>query len=245
VELTQQLLSTRRGTIFVGAAAAALAFVLLIVYLNRYRQSLGAESVPTPVLVAKALIEKGTPGDVVASAQQFELTSLPASNLKAGALEDPATLAGRVAVKDIYPGQQLTTADFAASASNALVGKLTGSERAIAVPVDDTHGLVGDVQAGDRVDVFVGFNNTSGGVTQPVVKLLMENALVLRPPAKEGDQKKLVLRASGAQAGQLAFAADNGQIWVVLRPAAGAKRLAPELVTVDRLLAAKPIAAGR
>ena len=60
--LTSRIFSTRGGTIAVGVAAAALAGLLLLVYLNRYRANVAATGTPATVLVAKQLIPKGTPG---------------------------------------------------------------------------------------------------------------------------------------------------------------------------------------
>jgi Flp pilus assembly protein CpaB len=46
----------------------------------------------------------------------------------------------------------------------------------------------------------------------------------------------VTLRATNAQAEKLAFGSDNGKIWLVLRPAAGARRVKPGLVTVETML---------
>ena len=63
----RKTLSTRGGTIAVSAVAAALAAVILVAYLHRYRDSVRNSGVPVTVLVAKGLIEKGTSGDIIAS----------------------------------------------------------------------------------------------------------------------------------------------------------------------------------
>jgi hypothetical protein len=52
----------------------------------------------------------------------------------------------------------------------------------------------------------------------------------------------VALRATAAQAEELAFTADNGKLWLTLRPAAGAKPARPGIVTVETmLLGIKPI----
>ena len=79
-------------------------------------------------------------------------------NLESGALSSAAALDGKVATRDIYPGQQITAADFASDA-DPLRGKLRGDQRAIAVPLDSAHGMIGEVRAGDEVDVLAGFNS--------------------------------------------------------------------------------------
>ena len=65
--LSSKLFTTRRGTIIMGIVAAVLAAIVLLVYLNHYRNSVNGGSQPLSVLVAKSLIQKGTPGDVVGS----------------------------------------------------------------------------------------------------------------------------------------------------------------------------------
>src|SRR5438270_7872959 len=112
MELAEKLFSTRRGTVLIGACAAVLAAILLIVYLNRYRASLKGTDAPVAVLVAKNLIQKGAPGNLIGTGHQFQVSNIPKPQLLSGAITDPAALRGYVAIRDIYPGQQLTAADF-------------------------------------------------------------------------------------------------------------------------------------
>jgi len=94
VEFAENLLSSRRGTILVGAGAAVLAAILLVVYLNRYRASLKGSGEPVTVLVSKSLIQKGSPGNIIGSTHQFQVASIPKEQLKDGALTDPGALRG-------------------------------------------------------------------------------------------------------------------------------------------------------
>ena len=71
------------------------------------------EDSPVPVLVAKRLIPKGTSGMVMAKRGMYAATVLPCGEAEQGAIADPTYLAGRVAAVDLFPGQQLTEADFA------------------------------------------------------------------------------------------------------------------------------------
>jgi Flp pilus assembly protein CpaB len=250
MQLAQKLLSTRGGTVALGGAAALMAAFLLLLYLNQYRSSVTADSEPVTVLVARTLIEKGMPGDVVGLNKLFQSDEAPKSQVKDGAITDPSTLRGRVAVEDIYPGQQLTVADFAGT-TDAIGAKLAGKHRAIAVPLDAARGLVGRVEPGDRVDVLAGFNvlgNSAGGQGRPVVKVMMQNALVLDAPAETAaglaaaQTANVVLRVSRDQATEIAWAVDNGKIWLVLRPRAGAPPTRPGVATAESVLTGvKPV----
>lgn len=231
--LTSKLLASRRATIVVGIASAALAALVLIVYLNRYRESVGVGAQPVSVLVAKSLISKGTSTAVIGSQGLTSVLTIPGDQVKTGAVTDPATLKDRVAVGDIYPGQQLTLADFTATTTQAIPTRLVGDERALAVPLDSSHGMIGQVQAGDHVDLYVGLGGASGAV----LKLLLADVPVLSAPGGEGSQN-FVFKVDSANAPKVAFASDHGTLWVVLRPSNGAKDTPAQSVTIQSLLKA-------
>ncbi|MDQ3777905.1 MAG: Flp pilus assembly protein CpaB [Actinomycetota bacterium] len=251
MQLVQKLLSTRGGTIALGGVAAVLAAFVLLLYLNQYRSSVSADTEPVTVLVAKTLIEKGMPGDVVGLRRLFDRSEAPKSQVREGAITDPSALRGRIAVDDIYPGQQLTVADFGVT-TDAIGAKLAGRHRAIAVPVDAARGMVGNLEPGDRVDVLAGFNvlgGPNGAQGRPVVKVIMQNALVLDAPEDAGagvataQTANVVLRVNRDQATEIAWAVDNGKVWVVLRPRAGAPPTKPGVVTAESLLTGvRPVA---
>src|SRR5439155_3893061 len=94
-----------------------------------------------------------------------------------------ASLRAQVASADIYPGEQLTSKEFTSS-SDSLANKISGYERAISIPLDSAHGMIGEVKTGDHVDVLAGFNVDRGvGGGRPMLRAVMQNALVLRAPS--------------------------------------------------------------
>jgi Flp pilus assembly protein CpaB len=241
-------LSSKNGSIGAAILAAAIAGLLIVFSLQQYRQNVDDGGVPTPVLVAQQLIEQGASGDSVGADGRFKTTEVPRDQLKEGALTDAAALRGKVAVADILPGQQLTADDFK-GAGRGIVTKLAADQRAITVSLDSAHGLVGKVGKGDHVDVLSGFMLDSGaGRERPVLHVLMEDVLVLAvPKAASGgavgggggganDTSEVTLRVPAAAAPKLAFAADNGKLWLVLRPQNGAKVDRSTLVTLATLL---------
>jgi pilus assembly protein CpaB len=240
------MLGTRSGTLALAGGAALLAALLLIAFLGQYRDSVKGGTAPATALVAGGLIPKGTSGDVVISDQLFKPTTIPTEELKEGVLADTAALAGMVAARDIYPGQQITAADFAAK-GDPIRGKLTGDQRAIALPVDTARGLIGELRAGDRIDVYGAFNASGGrnSAGRPVVRTLLQNVLVLGLPKdaaelQQGRVGDVMVRASDHEAAALAFAAENGKVWVALRPPAGASQQKPASVDLDSLLSGAP-----
>ena len=200
------------------------------------------------MLVANELIPKGSSGDTIAREHLFRSARVSDQALVAGAVADVSVLKERIATADIYPGQQISTATFAARGGDT-VAKLSGTDRAVSVPVDSAHGLVGQVSAGDHVDVIAGFNvQDATGKTRPVVRTLSSNLSVLKVDkdgAGASSDTNVTLRASSTMAEEIAFAVENGKVWIVLRPAAGAKDVDPRVVTADSLLVGvKPLQAG-
>jgi Flp pilus assembly protein CpaB len=258
MEFAQKLISTRRGSLYVAVVAALLAGVAILVYLNGYRDNLQAGTTPVTVLIARQTIPKGTPGSVVASKGMFTATTIRESQLREGAFSDPASLTGKVATTAVYQGSQLTAGVFSAS-TTSLAGTLTDRERVVSVPLDAAHGLIGQVEAGNRVDVYAGFNvipvrldgtPTNGGQARPVLRLIMPNVPVVAVGSTGGGlgsrATNVSLQVTDAEAGKLAFASDNGKIWLSLRPSAGARSSKPTIVTAETLLlGVRPLTALR
>lgn len=241
VEIAQNLFASRRRSLVAGGAAALLAGIVLVVYLQSYRNSINGAAATAPVLVAKNLIPKGTSGDIIASTDQFQVSEIPKSQFKDGAITDPATLTGRVALTDIYPRQQLSAADFSATPVDTLGNHITGDQRAISVSLDAVHGMVGQIAGGDHVDIYVGLSRLTRTGVVPVIKLLMADVEILRAPLA-GGSGVYTLKASTRQAAVLAYAADNGRMWFVLRPPSGAKTVIPGFVSAQTLIAGlKPV----
>lgn len=235
--------SSRRGAVLLAVACALAAGVIVLVALSHYRQSVSLANKQETVLVATGTIQKGTSGNLIAQERLYKPTPVLSKDVVAGAITNAAALQGEVAVQQILPGEQLTAADFNVS-TGSLVGQLTRTERAVSVSLDAEHGLVGEVQPGDRVDVYANFGGSgspSGSAgSEAVVKLLIPNALVLKTPAPSsgvggGMTGTVVLAVSDNQVGPLAYAAENGKVWLALRPG-GAASAAPGLTTFNSVV---------
>jgi Flp pilus assembly protein CpaB len=218
--------SSRGWAIALGLGAIVLATILLIVYLDRYRARVGGANAPTPVLVAKQTIPAGTPGTIVTGSSMYAATTLPKKEVERDAVADPQFFVGRAAAAEILPGQQITAADFAASPTTNVDSQITGTQRAISIAIDGVHGSLSQVQAGDSVDVYIGLTGA--------VKLFRPNVKVLAVPTAEGGN--LMLRVDTRDAADFAFAADNAQLWFVVRPVVGAKPTARDTATASTVL---------
>jgi pilus assembly protein CpaB len=204
---SSKLFTTRQGTIWLGVIAALIAAVALIVYLHNYRSSVNGDNTQQQVLVAKALIQKGTPGNVVGSTGLYETANLAKSQIKTGAYVDPSTLAGKVALTDIYPNQQITAADFGV-APIGITQSIGPNQRAVVIALGSPQTVGGQIAAGSHVDVWVSFNNVN--------RLLYQNMYILGVTGGN-----VTFRTTPLQAGALIYAAQNGSMYLVLRPTVG------------------------
>jgi len=232
------LLATRHGTLVVALTATVVAAGILALAINRYRQSVTTSNVQSTVLVANRLIEKGTSGTAIAASQLYTPTKVVEKHLSAGAISDTAILSGKVAVTNILPGQQLTATDFAPATGVAT--QLAANQRAISVPLDTSHGLSGVATPGDHVDIYAGFTAAGG----PQIRLLVPNVLVLQSSSTAGGLANsgggnVVLAINDNQAAEVAYASDNGKIWLVLRPG-NAQSATQTVANLQSILAAQP-----
>lgn len=249
MQLATRLVSTRRGTLLAALLIALLAGASILLYLNSYRDSLKAQGALVTVLVAKQTIPKGTAGSVVAAKDLYTVTTIRESQLLEGAMSDPATLRDKMATREIFEGAQLTAVDFGA-AGDSLAAQLTDRQRIVSVPFDAAHGLIGGIEPGNRVDVYAGFNviplgpddkPVDGGQARPMLRLILSDVPVLAIGEKaSGGTTNVSLGVDDLHAAQLAFASDNGKLWLALRPSAGAKASRPRIVTVETLLLGVP-----
>ena len=246
MQAARKILSTRQGTLGFAAAAAALAIVVLLVFMQSYKRSLDQRADPVTVLVAKDELPKGSSGDAIAGKGLFKATGFKREQVKEGAITDPTSLRGLVTTHAIVPGQQLTAADFS-KPTDPVMSKLSNDQRAVTVPLDTAHGMIGQVTPGDHVDVYAGFQVQPDGAQRPrpVMRVLFQDVEVLDAPApgksKSGlaqatQTQNVVLRVTDQQAVELAFASDNGTVWFALRPQAGATQKGISLTNLDRLV---------
>jgi len=230
-------MTSRGWAIALGIGAIVLAAVLLVVYLDRYRARVGGANAPTPVLQANRYIPIGTPGNIVASGGMYTSTTLPRKEVEVGAIADPSYLSGRAAAVEIFPGQQFTAADFAATDTASVDSQITGVQRAISVNIDNVHGSLSQLQAGDSIDLYIALGSRGPG-GQALVKLFKQNVKVLMVPSQTGPSggSNLVLRIETKDAADYAYMADNTQMYFVIRPVVGAKPTKPDTATIESVL---------
>ena len=225
--------SVRNIAIAVVMAIAAAAAVL--VYTTSYRQSVTRGQQRVKVMVATRDIPAGTPIDQALTGLQ--LTSILSDDKTPGALTSTAGLTGKVAAQTIYTGQQVVAAVFAEPSTQAAPLQIAKNERAVRIVCSpDPSCLLGDVQAGDKVDVFATIKVKPAGAQEDylVSRLLVAGVRVIAVPAVA--VKKTGLSSGGLGAGKQTVmiavdqrvatkftwaegAGDQGaQLWLAVRP---------------------------
>jgi Flp pilus assembly protein CpaB len=226
--MLERLFATRKGAVAVGLAAAAVALVLLLVYVKQYRHNVSVTTQTAQVLVARNLIQKGTPGNVVGVKHLYELRTVPKDTVRVGALIDPASLRTGVALNDIYPGQQLVDTDFGVP-TNVLDTSISGGQRALSMPIDVSRTLNSQISAGDHVDIYW---SVAANVSE-----ILQNIPVISLAVGGGE---ITVQVTPTQAGKLMYATDNGKLWFTLRAKVGVPAQAPVVIAASNL---NPVAA--
>jgi Flp pilus assembly protein CpaB len=231
--LSGRLTSGRSGAILLGVTAAAIAAVLLAVYVTQYRSSVNDEKTPVTVFVAKRLIPRGTPGVEIAQKRLYTPTQVAPEQVKAGAITDPALISGRSAAVDIFPGQQLSDADFAGATGviSGIAGALKGELRAVSLTVDALNGSLANLQTGDRIDIYQQLADKGG---KTIVKLFRADVPVLQAPGAGGGT--VILGVPAKDAADTIFASRHTDLFFVLRPIAGAKVTPPRTASTQTML---------
>lgn len=210
------------GLAFIVIALVAAAGAALL--LTRYMDSrVAAARVPTSeVVVAQVDIPVATP----IKPEWLSVVAWPAAARPAGALSEPTSIVGQVALVPIMRGEAVLPSKLAAAGSRSgLATLLPGGMRAAAVRVDDVVGVAGFLHPGDRVDVIVTMQprenaqNTSKIVLQNIKVLAVGQHLELR--GKEAEKANPVtvatLQVTGDESERLALASSTGRILLTLR----------------------------
>ena len=215
----EKVTTSRGGAIAVGIIVAVIAAILLIVYITRYKSSVDSTRRAVPVLVAKNLIPKGTPGTVVATKQLYQNTSVPEDKVQAGAISDPNALNGTHRDRRHLPR-------LAAHAQQLHGRGLGGAERAAhrqgARDHDDDRSGQGQPREcrERRQGRHLHAAHTRRADRDPALPRRASSSC--RRPAPSGGN--VVLKVRTGDASNVLYAANQTTLYFVVRPASGARR---------------------
>jgi Flp pilus assembly protein CpaB len=82
----------------------------------------------------------------------------------------------------------------------------------------------------------------NGGQARPMLRQILTDVPVVAvgEQARGTGTTNVSLAVDDVKAAKLAFASDNGKVWLALRPSAGAKSAKPGIVTIETMLLGVP-----
>lgn len=225
-------------------ALAALAAVLIGIYVVSYRKSVTHGAGLVTVLVAARDIPAGTDGSSIAAGGYVKSQTVPRRALVPGSVTSAAPLTSLVAGSEIFKGQQITLRQFAPIAQGGIFGKFSGNQRVVVVTGDGNQLLAGIVADGDHVDVVASTKYHLGQIARAASRVVLRNVLVLKAP--DGTAKPASIGAPATataqvvvtdrQAQTLVWAMTQGKVFFALRPTNKPSSSSPTLETLFSIL---------
>lgn len=217
----------RVKNITIAVALALVAALLTSFYVTNYQRNVRKDETNVPVWVATRDIPAGTAGADLAAKGMLEKSEIVRRNVVPGAISNPTQVEQLVATQPIFQGEQVSTRRFASPAERGIRAKLTGVQRAIAVPGDEHQVLAGTLKEGDRIDVVASWAFPEGSETH-YSRIILRDILVLKAPVGGGTSQKITSGGTAAFAATLAvtdvqvqklyWAMKNGEWHFELRP---------------------------
>jgi pilus assembly protein CpaB len=171
----------RTVLLVVAVLIAALGTTLVFVYANNANDRALADQKPVQVLFAKTSIAPGVSAADAQKAGAFELRTIAANSEAPGALSDITPIADKLALSEIFPGEQIIAAKFGDRGSVSAL-PIPGDKVAISVQLGDPARVAGFVQPGSNVAVFVTMGSGQQTNTQPAqnfTRVLLPKAEVI------------------------------------------------------------------
>ncbi len=237
-------MQSRILAILVAIVLAMVAVMALVVYVHSADRRAISGQQPVDVFVAKSLIQAGLSGRQAQNRGLIEQVQLPRKAVAAGAVTDLTAIADKTAAVDIVAGEQLINRRWVSAdvAEGQHLLPIPADRQAVSVAVEGAKQVAGFITPGDHVDVIVSYNaqrydasDKPVGSAIPHSTLLLQDVPVLAiggtaapNPAQNGAKGKAAAQSGGLttvtlsvkpqSATKLVFAAENGRLYLSLRP---------------------------
>ena len=218
----------RRLVLLIAAVlVAAVGTTLVFLYVQKADNRAIADQKPVTVLVAKSAIAPGTRVVDAANAGAFQTKEFPLSAVPPGALSSIDPVKEQVALTTIFPGQQLMTGMFGATAAATSSLAIPPGQIAASFSFGDPQRVAGFVQPGSTVVVFLTSalqgGTSSTRVLLPKITVIAVGPTTITPPANAAQanpeaqpRAMLTLALTQAQLEKLVFAQGNGSLYLGL-----------------------------
>jgi Flp pilus assembly protein CpaB len=223
---------------------AALAAVLVGVYITNFRHSVTHGAALVKVLVASRDIPAGTEGSSVAGGGYLKAQTVPRRAVVPGSITSGAPLTSLVAAGPIYKGEQISLRQFKPLAQGGIFAKFSGNLRAVNVPGEPRQLLAGTVSDGDRVDVVANAKYSIGSIKRSTSKVVLRNLLVLKAPdapsssdtESSAPTSTATLAMTDKESQTMLWAMSNASWFLVLRPTANPRNSRSTIDTLHSIL---------
>ena len=217
----------RLRNLLIALGLAAVAAVLVSVYVTQYKHHVDSGQAGSVVYVANRDIAVGTPGDELIDGKYLRKATVERLNVVAGAISQPGEIAKSYVTEPIYKDEQVSLRRFGQPGAEGMRGQLTGSQRAIELDAKPSQVLSGTLKTGDKVDVVSTWPDPEGS-SHHVARVVLRDLLVLSAPetgalrtgvaSNANATVTVTLRVTDTQAIKLFFMVKNGEWSLTMRP---------------------------
>jgi Flp pilus assembly protein CpaB len=223
---------------------AALAAILVGIYITSFRHSVTHGAGLVKVLVAARDIPTGTEGSSVAGGGYLKSQTVPRRAVVAGSVTSGAPLTSLVTAGPIYKGEQITLRQFKPLAQGGIFAKFSRNQRAVNIPGEPRQLLAGTVSDGDRVDVVANTTYTLGSIKRSTSRVVLRNLLVLKAPeapsssdaSSSSPTSTATLAMTDKESQTMLWAMSNASWFLALRPTSNPRNSRPSLETLHSIL---------
>lgn len=173
---------TRSQSIYV-VTITALIFATLAAWgvrkfmMDESRKTMSAQG--EKLVIAAADLPVGTKLDIT----QMKTISMPKESFPQGGFKDPAAVAGRVVIRHLSPGDQITEQKLMPKEGTAASGVMSflvpNGHRAVTVGVNEVAGVAGFLAPNNRVDVVLTTPIPNDPKGETVTKIVLQNVPLL------------------------------------------------------------------
>lgn len=179
-----------------------------------------------PIERAEVVVAVDTiPAHVRITEEMLTTASIPAEAVHASAIRSIDKAVGGITNSEIVQGEQLLSNRVVTDGSSTQLSyRVPENMRAITVPMSETSGVGGYIEAGDRIDILVCYADTEIYPVKVEYTQLQNIEILAEGPAQiaaeeqqSGVTTSLTVLVTPAQAEVLAFASLNGVLHFTLR----------------------------
>jgi pilus assembly protein CpaB len=146
-------------------AVGCIAAFVVLKYVNGIESREAENNERVPVLVVRADIAQGTPGEQAVETQMIVEDEIAREFLPATRITDLDQISGKIALNNLAANQVLVDGMFvdpAETSVSPITQRLEGSNVAYTISVDEVSGVAGLLVPGDLVDIFLESVRTDG-----------------------------------------------------------------------------------